>query len=162
MILLYRFFQNKILKLGNHVSLQKNISDQIKVAMKARDKHRTSVLRMLLSELKYVQSSNDAGVELSESEALKVVKTYHKRLTKSMADFPYEEKKDEIRSELVVVEEFLPAQASQEQIAEAVRQVLDQSEEKNFGIIMKAVLAKLGGNADGKLVSQAIKAQLGS
>ena len=143
------------------MSLQKKISEQIKIAMKARDKQRTSVLRMLLSELKYAQTATDASLELSDANAIKVVKTYHKRLTKSISDFPDENKKEEIRSELKIIDEFLPTQASQEQVEQAVKEVLGESSDQNFGLLMKAVLAKFDGNADGKLVSQVIKAHIG-
>ena len=128
--------------------------------MKAKDKEKLSVLRMILSEIKYAQAAVNANEELEESAVVKVISTYHKRLTKSLDDFPDESKKAEIRSEMAIVEEFLPKKASQEEVEAAVQSVLDGTEDRNFGVLMKAVLAKLGSAADGKVVSQVIKQKL--
>ena len=78
------------------MSLKDQISSDLKNAMKAKDKERVSVLRMLLSEVKYAQAANNAQEELPEAEVLKVIGTYHKRLVKSLDDFPDEDKKAEL------------------------------------------------------------------
>ena len=142
------------------MSLKEKISTDLKNAMKAKEKERVSVLRMLLSEVKYAQAANNAQEELPEAEVLKVIGTYHKRLVKSLDDFPDEGKKAEIRSEIAIVEVYLPKKASPEEVAKAIEEVMSGTEDRNFGILMKAVMAKLGSAADGKMISQQLKEKL--
>lgn len=142
------------------VSVKDRINADLKTAMKARDKERTSVLRMVLSEVKYAQAAVNVHLDLSEEDALKVVTSYHKRLAKSLEDFPEGEKRDAIRGEMKIVEEYLPRKASAEETKAAVEQVLAGTTDRTFGPLMKEVLARLGGSADGKVVSQLLKERL--
>lgn len=139
------------------MSLKQKIMDEIKTSMKARDKDRTNVLRMLLSEIKYAQAAESMSEELPEDKVLKVVMTYHKRLTKSLDDFPDEEKQNTIKAEIKIVDEFMPQRASEEEVKAVIATVLSETEERNFGLLMKQVLAKLGNTADGKMVSSLLK-----
>ena len=142
------------------MSLKQRVSDELKAAMKAQAKLKLSVLRMILSEIKYAQAAVNVHEEMSDAAVEKVIGTYHKRLAKSLEDFPDETKKAEIRAEMVIVEEFLPKKASVEDVSKAIDEVLGESDERNFGIVMKAVLAKLGSAADGKTVSKLVKEKL--
>jgi hypothetical protein len=128
--------------------------------MKAKDKVRLSVLRMILSEIKYAQASVNAQDKLPDAEVVKIAGTYHKRLTKSLADFPGGEKKQEIQNEIDIVGEYLPKKATPEEVEAAIDQIISTTDDKNFGVLMKAVLANLGSAADGKLVSQLLKKKL--
>lgn len=142
------------------MSLKAKISEDLKNAMKARDKERMDVLRMLLSEIKYAQAAINIHAELEEDEVLKVVSVYHKRLTKAMDDYPEGERRVAIRAELLIVDLYLPKKASEAEVEKAIETTLAESEDRNFGTVMKAVLAKLGSAADGKVVSNLIKAKL--
>jgi uncharacterized protein YqeY len=144
------------------VSLKDKINEDLKTAMKAKDKERTSVLRMILSEIKYAQAAVNAHAELPEDEAMKVVMAYHKRLAKSVDDFPEGERRDAIRSEIGIVEEYLPKRASAADVDRAIGDALAATTERNFGVLMKDVMVRLGAGADGKVVSQALKARLGN
>ena len=84
------------------------ITADIKTAMKAKDKFRTQVLRMVLSEFKYALTSDAQTKTPPDDQAIKLLNSYHKRLTKSLDDYPDGEKKDEIKKELAIVEEYLP------------------------------------------------------
>lgn len=144
------------------MSLKERINEDLKTAMKAKDKDRTSVLRMLLSELKYAQAAVNVHQELPDDEALKVVSSYHKRLTKSLDDYPEGERRDAIRTELKIVDDYLPKKAGADEVKKIVEQVLSGTAERNFGVLMKDVMGRLGGSGDGKLVSQILKEHLGS
>lgn len=144
------------------MSLKAKMNEDLKNAMKSKDKERTSVLRMLLSEIKYAQAAVNVHAELPEDEIVKVVSVYHKRLTKSMDDYPEGERRDAIRAELKIVEDYLPKKASEAEVASAIAMVLSETEDRTFGTLMKAVMAKLGSAADGKLVSSQLKAKLGN
>lgn len=142
------------------MSLKAKISEDLKNAMKARDKERMDVLRMLLSEIKYTQAAINIHAELAEDEVVKVVTIYHKRLTKAMDDYPEGERRDAIRSELLIVDNYLPKKASEDEVKKAIESFMSESEDRNFGTVMKGVMAKLGSAADGKIVSGMIKSKL--
>jgi len=142
------------------MSIKEQIVADIKTAMKARDKLKTSTLRMILSEIKYAQAAGNIHVELSEADAMAVVSTYHKRLEKSTLDYPDGEMKDKIIAEIQIVSEYLPQKIGEAETQRVIDLVLAETQESNFGVAMKLVLAKLGSGADGKLVSTLLKASL--
>ena len=144
------------------MSLKAKISDDLKNAIKARDKERTSVLRMLLSEIKYAQAAVNIHQELPEDEVVKVVSIYHKRLTKAMDDYPLGERRDAIVGELIIVDEYLPKKASILEVGIAIEAALQETADRNFGNLMKAVMTRLGSSGDGKIVSSKLKEKLGS
>jgi len=142
------------------LSLKERINEDLKTAMKARNKERTSVLRMLLSEVQYNQAAVNVHEALPDADVLKVIGLYHKRLLKSLDDYPEGEKRDQIRSELVIVDEYLPKRASRAEVEKVVDELLQSTEERVFGPLMKQVLARLGNAADGKVVSEVLKLRL--
>ena len=141
-------------------SLWDRITADLKTAMKAQEKLKTSVLRMMLSELKYAKANVSGSEELPEKDALQVVTTYHKRLTKSLGDYPDEEKKSAIQAEIDIVSLYLPAKASRDEVEQVVKSVIGGTEERNFGLLMKQAMSQLGDAADGKIVSEVLKSEL--
>ena len=142
------------------MSLFQKIQDDVKTAMKAREKEKVSVLRMILSELKYELAKMEAS-ELSDDQTIKICSTYHKRLDKSLADFPEKEQQDKIKSEMLIVESYLPKKADEAEVSAYVESMLAETDEKNFGILMKKVMAHFGKAADGKTISKILKSKLG-
>ncbi len=142
------------------MALFDRLNEDVKSAMKSRDKGRLSVLRMLVSELNYEQSAAKEKLEMTDAVVLKVLGRYAKRLGKSLAEYPDEEKKAEIREELKVVEAYLPQKASQEETKAAVDKVLADLDQPTMGVAIKAVMQALGESADGKLVSTLVRAAL--
>lgn len=143
------------------MGLKDKIQEDIKNAMRAKDVVRLSVLRMVLSEIKYVQAQVNLQTELPEPEVLKITAGYQKKLVKSLADYPEGEKRDALLAEIKIVEEYLPKKASEAETANVVAKVLTATEERNFGALMKLVMAELGDGGDGRLVSQLLKAKIG-
>ena len=142
------------------MSLASQISDDLKTAMKAKDKLRTSVLRMVLSELKYASTDGANANAVDDATASKIVSTYHKRLEKSLSDYPEGDKTSQIRLEMAIVSGYLPKKAGESETLKVIEALLAESEDRNFGKLMKSVLSKLGDAADGKLVSSLLKKQL--
>lgn len=141
--------------------LKTQLSDDIKTAMKAGDKFRTGVLRMLISEIKYDEVAGKNQKELSDAEQVAVVARYHKRLKKSLSDFAGSDKLPDIEKEIAIAEEYLPKQASREVIEDVVKQLISEESSPQFSGVMKQAMAKLKGAADGKLVSEVVKELLG-
>lgn len=143
------------------MSIKARIMDDLKTAMKSQNKERMSVLRMVLSDLKYAAAQENVHAEMSEETEIKVISTYHKRLLKSRDEFPEGEKRVAIDAELKIVEEYLPKKAGPEQIQAVINELIKTSTDRQFGALMKQVMAKLGSAADGKIVSELLKKSLG-
>ena len=142
------------------MGLKDRIQDDIKTAMKARDAIRLSVLRMVLADIKYQQAQVDLRAELPEDVVLKIVGAYQKKLTKSLDDYPDGDAKSALLGEIKIVDEYLPQKATEAQTKAAVTKILGSTADRNFGAVMKLVMAELGGLGDGRLVSQIIKEQM--
>lgn len=142
------------------MGLKDQIQADIKDCIKAGDKAKLTVLRMLLSELQYAQTAVDASVKLDDDQALKVAASYQKKLQKALGDFPEGDKKQQILFEISIVEAYLPKRADDSAVAAVVDRVLSATADRNFGTLMKQVMAELGSLADGKTVSKVLKERL--
>ena len=142
------------------MGLKDRINDDLKTAMKARNQEVTGVLRMILSEIKYAAAQTNVHAELDEATLEKIVTSYHKRLTKSLEEYPQGDARTKIEGEIKIVEAYLPKKAGPDEVAKAIEEVLASSADRQFGTLMKAVMARLGGAGDGKLVSELLKKKL--
>jgi uncharacterized protein YqeY len=145
---------------------QQIISDMV-AAMKAKDAARTSTLRMVKAAI--MNREKEGGGELGDEDVMKLLRTQVKQRRDSVEQYQKggrPELADKELSEIAVIEEYLPQAASQDEIDAAVAAAIAEtgaSSMKDMGAVMKAVMPKLAGkNADGKAVSEAVKAKLGS
>jgi uncharacterized protein YqeY len=140
------------------------LSEDMKAAMKAREKEKLGVVRMLLAELKNAAIAN--GGDLDEEAELKVVGSYAKKRKESIEsamEAGRTETADKERFEYEVTMSYLPAQLDEDALKEIVQRhvdALDVSGPQAFGQVMKAVMAEVGGQSDGKTVSAAVRAVL--
>jgi len=142
------------------------VDEDLVAAMKAREELRLSVLRMLKSALKLRQV--EAGRPLEDAEALAAVRTLVKQRHESAEQFRKggrEELASKEEAEIKILEEYLPAAASDEEIEAAVTAAIADTGAtgaKDLGKVMKAAMAKLAGkNVDGKRVNERVRAKLG-
>lgn len=142
------------------MNLRDKISEDLKVSMKAQDKFRTGVLRMVLSEIKYAQAAVGMHNELDPAAMEKAVSGYHKKLVKSLEDYPEGDKRTTIQNEIKIVEAYLPKKLDSVAIEKIVDDVLAKTSDRNFGALMKQVMAATGPAADGKTVSEIIKRKI--
>ncbi len=139
--------------------LVQKIDQDLRAAMTERDALTVSVLRMVKSALHNQQIALKKK-ELSEAEVLSVLQNQAKRRRESIEAFTKGERKElalKERHELEIIERYLPVQLSPEEIKKVVQSVISASAEKNFGLVMRAAMAKLKGQADGALVSKTVK-----
>lgn len=141
------------------------IDRDITEAMKARDAERLSALRMVKTALKLRQSELPGGVD--DAEAMKVLSTLLKQRRDAAEAYraggrPDLAEKEE--AEARIVQSYLPASASEEEMARAVEEAVAEtgaSSPKEMGAVMKAVRPKLEGKTvDGKALSDLVKARL--
>lgn len=129
-------------------------------AMKAHDAVRLSTMRMLLAALNYDRINKMH--ELSDSEELDVVRKEAKKRTDAIE--LYEKAGDSARAnqekaELVILQEFLPTALSTEELNTMIDQSITE-EGNDFGKIMRSVIVKSQGRADGKQLSELVRAKL--
>ncbi|MDQ3129985.1 MAG: GatB/YqeY domain-containing protein [Acidobacteriota bacterium] len=149
------------------MSLKDTITGDITAAMKAKDADRLSVLRMAKAALMNEANKKSADYQLSDDESAKVLQKLVSQRKDSIEQFE-KAGRDEMaakeRAELAVLQEYLPQAASKEEIERAVAEAIAEtgaSSIKEMGAVMKAAQAKLAGkSADGKLVSETVKAKL--
>ncbi len=149
------------------MSLKDKITADITAAMKAKDASRLSVLRMAKAALMNEQNKKGANYNLSDDETVKTLQTLVKQRKDSIEQYENagrDELAEKEKVELSVLEEYLPQSATKEEIEQAVADAISEtaaSSMKEMGAVMKAAQAKLAGkSADGKLVSETVKAKL--
>lgn len=147
------------------MALIDDVSRGITEAMKARDQDVLGTLRMLKTAL--TNKEIEKGRSLDEGESLQVVSMLVKQRRDSIEQFTKggrQELADKEGREIAILERFLPPAATPEAIARAVTSAIAEtgaSSTKDFGKVMKAAMVHLAGSSvDGKLVSEAVKAQL--
>jgi len=153
------------------MSITKKIDGDIVAAMKAKEEHQLTTLRMVKSALK--SKAIDKRADLSDQEEIAILTTLIKQRKESVDSFikgnrPELAQKEQ--AEIALIEGYLPQAASEEQVRALVQGVIAQLAAtgtkpgpKEMGIAMKAVQQKIaadGLRADGKLVSEIVKAEL--
>lgn len=151
----------------NVMSLKDKITNEMVAAMKAKDANRLSVLRMAKSALMNEANKKGAGYELSDDESAKVLQILANQRKDSIEQYEKggrTELAEKEKSELVVLQDYLPQAASNEEIEHAVTEAITETgatSMKEMGTVMKAAQAKLSGKlVDGKLLSETVKARL--
>lgn len=149
------------------MSLKDKIISDLTTAMKAKDANRLSTLRMAKSAVMNEENKRGIGTVLTDEEVTKILQTLVKQRKDSIEQFTANgrtELAEKEKTELAVLEEYLPQAASKEEIEKAVAEAISEtgaSSLKEMGMVMKAAQAKLTGkSADGRLVSEAVKAKL--
>jgi len=147
------------------LSLSEQIMSDMKDAMKARDKVKLNTVRMIKAAL--MNEKIKAGHDLTADEELTVLSREKKQREESIAEFTKANRDDlvaETKQELAIVENYLPKQMTDEELKQAVSQAISETEAKgksDFGKVMKALMPKIKGKADGKAASNAVRKQLG-
>ena len=146
--------------------LRDRIADEMRAAMKAREQTRVSTLRMLMASMKNTQV--EKGHELSDDEVLEVVAREAKRRRESMEAFEKGGRSELVEkegAELAVLEAYLPERLGDDQLAKLVDDAIAEtgaSTPKEMGAVMKVVMGKVKGRADGASVSAMVRARLGA
>ena len=147
------------------MSLSKQIVSDLTASMKAQDAARTSTLRMVKAAM--MNRQIEKGSELDDDDLQKLLRSLVKQRRDSIEQYEKagrQELVDKEKAEIAVIEAYLPQAASAEEIEQAVAAAIAEtgaSSMKDMGKVMKATQAALAGkNADGKTVSEIVKAKL--
>src|ERR1700709_1530048 len=143
------------------MSVLEQVQDDVRTAMKARDRERAGALRMVVDVLQ-----KDA--KLGKGDEVAVLQKEHKKRVEAAEAYEGAGRAEQAgagRFEAELIEAYLPQQLSDEELAGLVDAAVAEtgaSEQRQMGEVMAALMPKLGGRADGKRVSAAVRERLGS
>ena len=149
------------------MSIVEKVEKDLVAALKAQEALKLSVLRMIKAAL--MNKKVELGKAVDDQDALAVLRTLAKQRRESVEAFRKgrrDDLADKEEAEIKIVEAYLPAAASEEEIDVAVAAAIAETgatTAKDMGKAMKAAMAKFAGkNADGKRVSEKVRAKLGA
>ena len=148
------------------MTLLDRLNNDIKVAMKAKDKETLSVLRMMKSSIQNEEIKK--GESLSSDEELTVLSREMKQRKDSLQEFNQADRQDlaeKVSGEIKIVERYMPEQLSEDELRNIVQSAIDEtgaSSMKDFGKVMGVVMPKTKGRADGQKVNSLVKESLAS
>jgi len=140
------------------MSLLEDIDRQLTEALKGGDKLRVMVLRGLKSDLKYRRI--DKGDDLTAEDILAVLSTAAKRRRESIEQFAAgngQDLVDKERAELEIITKYLPEQMPEDELRGLIAQAISEAgatSPTQLGLVMKVLMPKIKGKADGKLVNK--------
>jgi hypothetical protein len=147
-------------------SLKLRINDDVKTAMRSKDKERLATLRLITAAIK--QKEVDERIELNDEQIISVLEKMIKQRKDSIEQFEKAgrtELADKEKAELAIINEYMPAQLTEAEIKAAIDAAIAEtgaSEMKEMGKVMGVLKPKLAGKADMSQVSALIKQKLGS
>jgi uncharacterized protein YqeY len=147
------------------MSLSEQINDQMKQAMKAKDQSSLRGLRAIKAALLLLQTQEGGG-EVTEKDEMEALVKMAKQRKDSIRIFNEQGRSDLSKieeEELFIIEKFLPAQLSPEEIENEVKSIISQlgaTSMKDMGKVMGMANGKLKGKADGKLIADMVKGLL--
>lgn len=148
------------------MSLEIKVNDQIKEAMKAKDEVALRTLRAIKSAIIIEKTSEGFSGEMTEATESKMLQKLAKQRRDSLTIFEQQNREDlaaKEREELAVIEKFLPAQMSADDLKAAILAIVAQvgaSSAADMGKVMGVASKQLAGQADGKAISETVKAIL--
>lgn len=149
------------------MTLTERVDSDLKDAMRAKDATKLGVLRLLKSALKNaaIEKSGAEG-QLNDTEAVQVIRKQAKQRQDSIESFEKGGRAELVakeKEELSILNSYLPAAMSAEDLSEVVRQTIKEvgaTSKAEMGAVMKALQAKVAGRADGKTLSGEVQRQL--
>src|SRR5215213_1443950 len=143
------------------MSVLEQVQSDVRTAMKARDRERASALRLVVDVLqqdaKFGTGDEVAVLQRERKKRVEAAEAYEKAGRDEQAAAE--------RFEAELIEGYLPQQLSDEELAQIVAAAVEEtgaSEQRQMGQVMSAVMPKVGGRADGKRVSAAVREKLGA
>ncbi len=145
-------------------SIKERISEDMKAAMKSGDKAKLSAVRMLHAAVR--KKEIDDRIDLDDAGAVKIITTLVKQRQDSIEQFTAGNRQDLVdkeTAELKLLQAYLPAQMSQDELVKIIDSAIQESEaktQKDMGKLMKVLMPQVSGKADGKLVNQLVRERL--
>jgi uncharacterized protein len=142
------------------MNLKTQLIEDMKQAMKSKDTVKLGVVRFLRSEIRNFEIDNG---EQEDKGVLKIIASQAKKIKDAISEFKAAGRDDLVTGEeekLVILESYLPEQMSDEELKAVVEKVISESEEKNMGKLIGAVVKAVDGKADGGRISALVREKL--
>jgi uncharacterized protein YqeY len=146
------------------MGLEERLVDEMKQAMKTNDKLRLSTIRMIRTAVK--NKEIEQRKKLDDDVILKVIQGMMRKGEESIEQFKLGGRMDLVEKEtkeIEILKSYLPKPLSQEEILKIIDQTIEETQAsslKDLGKVMKSVMPKLGGRAEGALINQLVKERL--
>jgi uncharacterized protein YqeY len=143
------------------MSLSDRLNEDMKQAMRGQEKFRLSVIRMVRSSIKNVEI--DLRRSLEDNEVLDILNRELKQRKDSLQDFEKagrDDLVDALKVEIEIIAEYMPTQLTEDEITVIVKQTIQEtgaSTKADMGKVMGALMPKVKGRSDGKLVNQIVQ-----
>ena len=148
------------------MDLRQQLMEDLKEAMRQQDELRKRTLRSVLAAMKKAETELDSSgerVRLTDDGILALIAKQGKQRQESITEYRKAGREDlavEEEAELAILQAYLPQQLTREQIEAEAREVIEEvgaSSPRDMGKVMKPLMARLRGRADGKLVNQVVR-----
>jgi uncharacterized protein YqeY len=146
------------------MNLEERLLEEMKQAMKSNDKLRLSTIRMIRSASK--NKEIELRKQLEDEDVVRVIQAMVRKGEESVEQFQAGGRMDLVekeKKEIEILKSFLPQPLGQEEILKIIDQSIQETQAssvKDIGKVMKSVMPKIGGKADGKLINQLVKERL--
>ena len=146
------------------MGLEERLVEEMKQAMKSNEKLRLSTIRMIRTSVK--NKEIEVRKKLEDEEILRVIQGMLRKSEESVEQFRAGGRMDLVEKEtqeMEILKSFLPQSLSQEEILKVIDETIQENQAsslKDLGKVMKSVMSKLAGKADGKLINQLVKERL--
>lgn len=141
--------------------LKEKLLEDLKTSMKDKNVNRKNTVQMVRAAI--LQVEKDKKIELNDDQILEVIAKEFKKRNDSLADYEKSGREDlinQIKEEMLVLEEYLPKKLSEEELTEKIKVIISEVEAtsiKDMGKVMKAAKEQLGVTADGKMINEIVK-----
>ena len=145
------------------MSIKEQLMADMKAAMKAKEEGKLTLNTIRMARAHIRQAEIDNGhADFNDDQVLAVLRKEVKQRKETLSEIESSGREDlveQTKAEIDVLEKYLPAEMAPEAVEAAVKEIVDAMDpgQKNMGSVMKAVMAKLKGQADGKLINQIVR-----
>jgi uncharacterized protein YqeY len=149
--------------MGPHMSLKQQLQEDLKEALRARDGRRKAVIRMALAEIVNAEVELEHNDELDDADVIAVLQKQARQRRDAISELRQANRPDllaEEEAQLVILEGYLPRLLSREEVAEEARQVIAEvgaAGMGQMGPVMRQLMSKLKGRADGRVVNAVVR-----
>lgn len=145
------------------MSIKEQLMADMKAAMKAKEEGKLALNTIRMARAHIRQAEIDNGhADFNDDQVLAVLRKEVKQRKETLSEIESSGREDlveQTKAEIDVLEKYLPAEMTPEAVEAAVKEIVDAMDpgQKNMGSVMKAVMAELKGQADGKLINQIVR-----
>lgn len=141
--------------------LKEKLLEDLKVSMRDKNIIRKNTVQLVRAAI--LQVEKDKKIELDDSQVLEIIAKEFKKRNDSLSDYEKSGREDlisQVKSEMSVLEEYLPKKLSEEELTEKLKEIIANigaTSMKDMGMVMKEAKQALGVTADGKMINEVVK-----